>query len=414
MKKALNKSKHWVLIGGPPCQAYSLVGRSRVGGIAEDDHRVYLYREYLRIIAMHHPTVFIMENVKGLLSAKVNGEKVFDKILQDLKEPGLVYYKSNSPKYKIYSLVKPLQSLDNYNNPTYEDDKDYLIESDKYGIPQKRHRVILLGIREDIKVIPDVLQKHNTTVTIKDVIEDLPKIRSGISRSFESSEFIDGKKRRYYKKEIDSDICWEKYLNDFRNEIISWNGFAKDYGHKSVIAPVKGVGAEFIKCKTPSKKNPLYEWYIDANINGTCNHESRSHLLQDLKRYMFSSIYAKTYNRFPRLQDFESHSEALLPDHKNATSGKFNDRFRVQLADEPATTVTSHISKDGHYFIHYDPDQCRSLTVREAARIQTFPDNYLFCGPRTAQFHQVGNAVPPYLAKQIAQKIFELLKHSSY
>lgn len=127
---------------------------------------------------------------------------------------------------------------------------------------------------------------------------------------------------------------------------------------------------------------------------------------------MFAARYTREKGVFPRLEDYKHAAIDLLPDHENAESGKFADRFRVQLPDIPATTVTSHISKDGHYFIHYDPAQCRSFTVREAARVQTFPDNYYFCGGRTQKFHQVGNAVPPYLAYQIADIVLDIFRRN--
>ena len=140
-------------------------------------------------------------------------------------------------------------------------------------------------------------------------------------------------------------------------------------------------------------------------------HETRSHIREDLWRYFSCACYSKAHKgKSPHLRDFPP---GLLPKHQNVTEGvegkKFSDRFRVKVESRPATTVTSHISKDGHYFIHYDPRQYRSLTVREVARIQTFPDNYFFEGPRTAQFHQVGNAVPPLLAYQIAEIVASIV-----
>jgi len=136
-------------------------------------------------------------------------------------------------------------------------------------------------------------------------------------------------------------------------------------------------------------------------------------MASDLHRYLFVACYAKVMKRSPELGDFP---KPLLPKHKNVLiedkAKYFDDRFRVQLAHRPPMSITCHIAKDGHYYIHPDPSQCRSFTVREAARVQTFPDNYYFCGTRTAQYRQVGNAVPPLLAEQIARVVLKVLTQS--
>ena len=144
-------------------------------------------------------------------------------------------------------------------------------------------------------------------------------------------------------------------------------------------------------------------------VHGIANHYSRRHMLSDLMRYFHAAVWSGINNESPKGEDgFPLAS--LKPDHKNWSTGKFNDRFRCQSWDRPSTTIVSHISKDGHYFIHPDPLQCRSLSVREAALLQTFPIDYIFEGPQTAQFHQVGNAVPVELASQIAGIVSEILE----
>ncbi|MBV8391064.1 MAG: DNA cytosine methyltransferase [Mucilaginibacter sp.] len=397
IKDALKGDRNFVLIGGPPCQAYSLVGRSRrqeVESLDENDPRVYLYREYYRILAVHQPPVFIMENVKGLLSAKVNTESVFNQVIVDLKNPFDAYKKLHGKEditysrrgYKIYSLVKPIEK-DLYGDDVFQP-RDFIIKSEEYGVPQTRHRVILLGIRNDLDVSPGTLQRAGAPIPISDVINNLPKVRSGIS------------------KEKDDGNVWQTLLQESLETEV-WEDIDEDVGARirevidELNLPEADRGAMFIEGNT--ELNYLESWYIDIKLNGFVNHQTRSHIKTDLYRYLFAACFAEIKGRSPKLSDFP---QQLYPAHLNITAAvddnKFGDRFRVQLLNEPAKTVTSHISKDGHYYIHPDPTQCRSLTVREAARLQTFPDNYFFCGPRTQQYHQVGNAVPPYLAHQIA------------
>ncbi|MBL0357696.1 MAG: DNA cytosine methyltransferase [Chitinophagaceae bacterium] len=167
----------------------------------------------------------------------------------------------------------------------------------------------------------------------------------------------------------------------------------------------KDRGDIFVDGDISVNYNP--DWYLDKNIQGISNHQSRSHIKEDLWRYLFVSCFAKVKGHSPTLAEFPA---LLLPKHKNAGSGDFANRFKTQISGKPSKTITSHISKDGHYFIHPNPLQCRSLTVREAARIQTFPDNYFFCGPRTQQFHQVGNAVPPLLANKMAKIVYPIFE----
>jgi len=408
--KALGKrNAPWVLIGGPPCQAYSLVGRARNRGIAgydaQKDHRNFLYREYLKVIAKFQPAIFVMENVKGLLSAKVGGKSIFEEIKNDLQCPARALSTNDKrQEYTIYSLTTSSNTSDDlFIQPTAG---DFIIRSENYGVPQKRHRVILLGIRNDLasKTTPGSLTVSSPP-SIEDIIGDLPALRSGLSKQQDSFS--------NWAKAIQLDI--DRVISQVRkyglheiadNMSLSVNQMTRQElqrGSNWSQASTHGVQSP----KTPS----LAEWYRDpSGWKGICNHETRGHIVNDLHRYLFCACYSQTQKNgkrsTPKADEFP---EALAPDHANWKSGHFSDRFRVQSKGHVATTVTSHISKDGHYFIHYDPTQCRSLTVREAARIQTFPDNYFFVGNRTQQYVQVGNAVPPFLASQIARIVSDIL-----
>lgn len=391
IQTALAGSDPWVLIGGPPCQAYSLAGRSRNRGIEgysfENDHRATLYREYLRIIAGFWPTIFVMENVRGLLSAKLAGESVFERICEDLRDPAAALGRKSPHTYSLHALAPDSLFPDNAAG-------DFLIRCEHHGIPQARHRVIIVGLRNDTD--PSRLGRLDTVpaVSVKEAIGDLPKLRSGLSKQADSPDsWLDAV----------LEVCSQPYLRMFDADIQA--RLDRIPGIQASMSMLRR-GNEFIS--TDRQPRWMTDWFHDPRLAGVVNHTTRSHIRSDLHRYLFSAAFAEIRGRSPKLSDFP---HALLPDHENAedTDPAFADRFRVQQRNKPATTVTSHISKDGHYYIHYDPRQCRSLTVREAARLQTFPDNYLFVGGRTEQYKQVGNAVPPLLARQIAELIAKVL-----
>ena len=407
IKARLKKDgRPWVLIGGPPCQAYSIVGRARNQGkqgyVAENDHRHFLYKDYLRIIKDYRPTVFVMENVKGILSSKVGGKGIFSQILEDLVDPTKALdHVEGGQKYKICSLVSE-ESFSSSDCMDRVNPKSFIIEAEKYGIPQARHRVILLGIAIDEhgNVPSHELLETADPVSVKEAIGGLPKLRSKLSRRSDSQE-------DWYKAVADE-------VDDLLHhaELTSGKLIAPLRATRQALfnAP-KSSGGERVQ-KEQGQGNTgipsLDAWYQDPEIKYWMSHDARSHMRSDLRRYAFASTFAE-HNKYSPKGHQQFSLPGLAPAHKNWESGKFSDRFRVQLAGLPATTITSHISKDGHYFIHFDPAQCRSLTVREAARLQTFPDNYYFEGNRTQQYHQVGNAVPPLLANKIAKTVYDVV-----
>jgi DNA (cytosine-5)-methyltransferase 1 len=398
----------WVLIGGPPCQAYSLVGRARNRGKieyrAEDDHRHFLYKEYLRIIQKYRPAVFVMENVKGILTATVGGKKIFQTILQDLSDPDTAMgLPATAGGYRIHSLTCAT-NFSAKDVPCKIDVHDFVIKAEQHGIPQARHRVILIGVRDDIGLgIPGQIEVA-PAVSVETVIGSLPWLRSRLSKEPDSSESWADMVSSHF-----GEMAREVRAAQGRPELRE----ALEEASKG-IARGLGTGSNQLNKTESCKDDPdlLEGWYYDANLAVWLNHDARGHMRTDLRRYAYAAAFAAVLGRSPK-----GHGEfslpGLRPNHENWETGKFSDRFRVQLRNRPATTVTSHISKDGHYFIHYDTRQCRSLTVREAARLQTFPDNYFFQGNRTEQFHQVGNAVPPLLAKKIGALVFSLLRGES-
>jgi len=402
VRDRIGKASDWVLLGGPPCQAYSIAGRSRMRSTHpnfESDERHFLYREYLRIVADHEPALFVLENVKGLLTSKHGGTRIVTRILDDLAAPGkaLGEGRRRARCYRLYALGQRMARVP-WMDTELQDGEEFLLRAEEFGVPQTRHRIFIVGVRSDIPGRPAALQRQ-PEITAGEVLSDLPPIRSRLTRA------------------EDSLLSWRRAVSEIRNA--GWMSPSDDRMLAPVAREIRRTlatlsqtqlegGAAYVMHRASPKA--LAAWYRHKAV-GLTHHESRAHMQSDLHRYVFASAFARVHARSPELKDFP---KELRPAHRNVTTAieggeMFNDRFRVQLANRPSTTITSHISKDGHYYIHPDPTQSRSLTVREAARLQTFPDNYFFEGNRTEKYQQIGNAVPPLLAVQIARVVYELL-----
>ncbi|WP_300395762.1 DNA cytosine methyltransferase [Henriciella sp.] len=362
--------RQFIVIGGPPCQAYSLIGRARNAGRKdydpETDDRHFLYREYISILSKLQPAAFVMENVKGMLSSSVGKQRIFEKIMVDLERPGRIGH-----EYLLLALA-PAES-DLLNAEPNLKPRDFIVRAEEFGIPQARHRVFIVGVRKDLieetteRLTQTFLRHQGERRTTQDVIANLPALRSGLSRG-------------------DAPEAWSEAVRAGARKIIAALQSSDCRLHQNITEAARNLCEDAAKLEVRQRKSTLSElppsndelerFLRDPRLSFTINHESRGHMADDLTRYLFCAIFARvTDGQSPRARDFPAE---LAPAHSNWTSGKFADRFKVQVEGRPSTTVTSHISKDGHYYIHPDPEQCRSLTVREAARLQTFPDNDLF------------------------------------
>lgn len=313
----LGDEKLDLIVGGPPCQAYSIAGRSRSENRMVGDKRNYLYKLYAEFLKKYQPKYFVFENVLGLLSAK--------------DEDGTLHFDNMRVLFKKYGYTTDFR----------------LLNASNYGVLQNRKRIILIGCRgkktDFYPEIPIVKSKHK----VRELFCDLPAIKAGEG----------------VITPVETDHYTGKYL--FSSQI-------KEYDREPVTF-----------------------------------HQARPNTAQDLEIYR---IVVDTWNRSGTRVAYTDLPERLRT-HNNTKS--FLDRFKVVAENLTyAQTVVAHISRDGHYFIHPDIRQNRSLTPREAARIQTFPDNYYFESvtgkpSRTLAYKQIGNAVPVCLAYSIADALLD-------
>lgn len=327
LEKLVNGKKVDVVIGGPPCQAYSLAGRIRDEHGMRNDYRNYLFESYIKIVSHFKPDFFVFENVIGMLSAAPDGTPIVDKIRKAFNEAG-------------YAVI--------------EDFKDALYDVADFGIPQHRRRVIILGVRMD--AFP--------------VREDSKRTYKSIIKSF-------------YEKIMPSMKCEQKTVRDAIADL------PKIYPSKVII---RDGGRKY--SHTPISCDDVIT-----------NHSPRFHSERDQGVFkLLGEDIQSGRNQYITI-------DALKELYTKVTGKKSNiHKYYVLRWDEPSNTIPAHLYKDGMRHIHPDPEQARSITVREAARLQTFADDFVFLGPTMAQYKMIGNAVPSQFAKIIATALSRILK----
>lgn len=350
-----------VVIGGPPCQSFSLIGPRSGYGVGnsnfENDHRDGLYVAYIQLVERLNPSFIVFENVLGLASKRgEDGTPYVEIIRQDLEEIGYTFENE-----KQNQLV----------NDTY-----LKLDAADYGVPQNRRRVFLIGNNQSIKN-PFPERTHGDGkrphVTLWEAIGDLPALRSKFTFTDipdEEREDIRKKNEEIYSGEEQVEYHKERFFEHYRN---------LDYW-----------GQEFLDFVVPETPEQLTD------------HVARRHMRRDQRLYraMEQGHTAKDVvegDEYPQ----------KIKDCIKYDMSSFKDKYRKQSWNEPSTTIFAHLAKDGNRFIHPNDEQARTFTVREAARIQSFPDDYRFSGPRTAKFRRIGNAVPPLLAKSIAESLLK-------